>query len=1256
MADPVGFALNIAIQAAISLAIAALTPKKRIEGPRLDDTSISSSAYGKAIPIGYGTDIVAGNIMWGKDIEEEKKTYDIGKGNPFSLGTRTEYKYYVTCAVGISARKVQALLAIYADGKLIYSAENLADDPADPGHPLFLPEILPGANVTDEEDETATKIRRDVDFTFYDGDDLQPPDPIIQADVGEAVCPAFRGTSYVVFNRLPLKDFGNRIPQFRFVVAWAPPNNLERRYDLIGSDEDQIYDINIAPYFWDQSRGMCFSYREISGAAGFFECADSETGEVIWTRPYNRDLLGDLRLFCGGVGPYALWHSSNGEQRPIYVLEKATGEIVTKTGDVTAIQTGNYSGAASFVSTGGTYLNASGHLDVVEVRNFFKVQHYAIGGAGGDHGTWFIARLPSLSRTAYGNGFDPTMLGENDPESAAFFNELWDMDNPADTGVLLDLVGGAFERGFVGGVQGRQFNNYTEYYCLLRVYTGTETGVRGSSAHADMHYRVDLLHVDIEGTLADVPVEARKGGDVPAEDFAMQAGRSGAPALWYDEDLEYLILFRGSLMVCYDAANSMQEVWRLEGIDVPDIIADGQNRRIQGNRILLRRPSGGAVFWEIDVTDGSVVETYTIPGSSFTVGDGLNDTIVPTFYDNRFKRGLAYNGNLGWEYFPPVYDRASETLDTVVEDIVTRGKLSASDIDVTGIAHLSTRGYVIAREGTYRSALEPIATAYNITGVEKDGKLVFTPRTGEADFTIDEDELVQRGANTAFEEVRGDETKAPRSVTVSYRSANLLDETGTQQARRDSDSIRTTNSKGDTTLELPFVLTDQEAAEVAERLLYESRLNLESFSFSLPPKYLSALPSDVINIQIEGRTESIRIERVAVGANFDLEVEGVVTDGELYTARIVAAPLYGSPNYNPRRVGTLSAEFVIGFILDMPLLQTVDGLDRDAGATMYFVAAQGMSDRDRRFPGAGVQTDVNNSGFVNRAVALNPVPWGIVRTQVPDIPSPGYFSIQEATIRVRMGYGAASLSSVTEANLIGNNSNTAVLYRPDSGQVEIIGFRDVEEVEVDGQTLYDLTGLLRGKRGTDAMATGYPSVAENGLSDELVYLFLLDRSAVERFIEPNSLNDATITYRVIPNTLGEPELVSRELTYNHRALMPYAPVHPRLYADDPSTGNWTLTWQRRTRQDNGAFTPQSVSVPLAEDSESYEVDILDGSGGSVLRTLASSTRSVVYTLDQVEEDFGSGGLPEPLYARIYQISAQVGRGFSHEWALVEETQ
>ena len=64
---------------------------------------------------------------------------------------------------------------------------------------------------------------------------------------------------------------------------------------------------------------------------------------------------------------------------------------------------------------------------------------------------------------------------------------------------------------------------------------------------------------------------------------------------------------------------------------------------------------------------------------------------------------------------------------------------------------------------------------------------------------------------------------------------------------------------------------------------------------------------------------------------------------------------------------------------------------------------------------------------------------------------------------------------------------------------------------------------------------------------------------------------------------------------------------------------------------------------MSEASESYDVEILDGTG-AVARTIAAIARpSTTYISADIAADFPSG-LPSPFRYTVYQLSAVFGRG------------
>jgi len=103
------------------------------------------------------------------------------------------------------------------------------------------------------------------------------------------------------------------------------------------------------------------------------------------------------------------------------------------------------------------------------------------------------------------------------------------------------------------------------------------------------------------------------------------------------------------------------------------------------------------------------------------------------------------------------------------------------------------------------------------------------------------------------------------------------------------------------------------------------------------------------------------------------------------------------------------------------------------------------------------------------------------------------------------------------------------------------------------------------------------------------------------------------------------------------SLKPLSPVH--IAGSRDGSDNLTITWIRRTRV-NQEWRDQ-VDVPLGEETEAYEVDILNGA--SVVRTITAAAQTAPYSAANQTTDFGS---PQAaVVVNIYQMSELVGRGF-----------
>jgi len=1298
MADPVSFAVNIALQAAISLIIAALRPKQEIEGPRLDDTTVSSAAFGRTIPIGYGTDVIGGNIIWGEEIEEVSKEYDIGKGNPFSLGTRTEYKYYLTCAVGISQREAQTLIGIYADGKLIYDRDAIDGKPSGNLHP-FLDGVPERDRVNDKGKERSPPIIKNLEFNFYEGSLTQEQDPIMAADVGPTVCPAYRGLCYIVFNRMPLKDVGNRVPQFRFVISWGDPTETELLFREMGDpDVPVITQTSTYPWVYDRDRDVVFSIRQeiqtieqvqnpfqmASNTPGdptsvrvqWFEAADGQTGDVLYTKKilnkidssnlFNPVYVNDIiyKYMVGSKGDYLALYTDPDRF------------VTTKHGNITFVNKSDFSRAGS--TSGGEKLNRNADppdtnivsswtvplQNVVQLNagyNAYQVdtllgpKNFILGGcqlnADGPSGT----HLHSVTVIQMGGGIKKTENMQEDGINNILGVSEWryGLVSGPSRGPLYGDSEVGFSFGFMDCIEGQRIQDYTYCYVMMR------TDPNGSDA-------VVLYKMEMNSTGGYRRIWAKV---MPEFGNGMAGGPAAAPSLTYVPSLDYLIYRTTAEWRAYDVSSMNEpdetdggpiEVWNIASAGAPGRAIDNQMRQPESTRLLGRQANTGTLdgaFLSIDATNGAIAKTFT--ATQFSLGDTLNANYVPSVYQQSQERGLIFvelsgeTSLFGWEYLEPQLGRGAEPLSTVVSDIVTRGKLSASYIDVTDLATTFVKGYVIGRDTTYRAALEPLQTAYNFIGVERDGKLVFVHQTGATDILVPEDDFVRSSNKNIFEEERKDEVTTPRMVFLKYRSTDLRDETATQHSRQITDTYLTVGSKGDVTTELPLVLLDQEAKNITQRMLYESRLNLDNFKFKLPSQYLRLSPGDVIQFTAAGRTESMRANQVTVGFDYEMEVEGALVDGDVYLQNAPAAIPYGSPNFSSDNVDVQPAPEAFGLYMDVYPIRPdmVSAVSRDSGFYLgYMASIPPLYAARRRFVGAVLQVSYAGT-FETRANTATAMSYGAVASSIPNIPDANYNGVDESTIRVQVYSGAADFVSVTQAQMIGERLNVAMLYCREAGIMEIIRFRDVAEVTEAGVDFVELTGLMRGQRGSNTEALGWSGV---DVEASPTYCILLQAEDFVPVLEPLSRLGTTAIYRNVPIGVEAPAGLSpRTTAIQFRGLKPFSVANPKLRFDDPSGGEYEITWDRRTRNE-GAWNNLQNFVPLEEDVESYEVDILLRSGAIALRTLTTSTPSVLYTADMIDEDWGTDGLPDPLVVKIYQISAQVGRGFSYEAELREE--
>jgi hypothetical protein len=376
----------------------------------------------------------------------------------------------------------------------------------------------------------------------------------------------------------------------------------------------------------------------------------------------------------------------------------------------------------------------------------------------------------------------------------------------------------------------------------------------------------------------------------------------------------------------------------------------------------------------------------------------------------------------------------------------------------------------------------------------------------------------------------------------------------------------------------------------------------------------------------DGTLLNVRILETELGANLELAWKTVLEESSSYTVTAVPS---GGLNYLPQ-VDPVSSEARL-FLLDVPLIRDSDDALRAASGHYWAAAAY----FDPPWRGAVLFANDDGAVYVAADETLDAVASGVARTALPDTDVPFQTDL---TSQLLVNMVSGSLASVSNLEML-NGGNLAALIRAD-GNAELIQFQDIALSE----GVYTLTTLLRGRRGTEVFTGGH------AVGDLFV---LLDGDGVTRRpLGLDRLGD-TLHYRAVGRGGALRDARTAQLTLAGNDLKPYAPA--QLQADGPlmNGADVTFTWVRRTRV-GGELVDGTGEVPLAEDAEAYEVEILgpDDEVRRIVTGLMSPT--FTYTTAMQAEDFPEG-YPASAFV-VYQISAQLGRGFGARFAFPDAPQ
>lgn len=559
------------------------------------------------------------------------------------------------------------------------------------------------------------------------------------------------------------------------------------------------------------------------------------------------------------------------------------------------------------------------------------------------------------------------------------------------------------------------------------------------------------------------------------------------------------------------------------------------------------------------------------------------------------------------------YSVTAETvpLDEVVDRLCERtGLLQPADYDNSALSAIPVRGMVVNRATSTRAVLEMLQRGYLFEQVEGD-TLKAVLRGGAPAETIPYDDLGTSEGEAPAEPLpirRLNDIEQAARVTVKYLNVSNDYQTGTATGDR-----LITNSTAEQSLELALVFTPQEAKRLADVFTMDIAMSLTTIGpVQFGRKYKHLEPTDVVLLtNSDGSVYRARLLKITDS--------GDVRTGELVAddATSVNSLALTDSNYTPQTLvrGAAPTTAVYG---DWPILR--DG-DNTPG---FYVAASAVG----RWGGARIMESPDDVAFAELTQVLERAVVGVTSTELGEWTGGNLFD-ERNSVTVNVGEG--ELSSATHAAILADDTLNAMAIGA-HGRWEFIQFKTAT---LESAGVYTLRGLLRGRRGTE-WATGTHTAADS--------VVLVQPTGLRRIEDQQADVNLPRYLRAVSIGRQLDSVASQTFTEEGVGQKPFAPVDLALHRD--GSGNITATARRRTRLSHRFLTP-AIELPLGETVEAYVVEIFeDDTFAAVVRTINVTAPAFSYSAADQTTDFGS---PQAeIHLRMYQLSAQVGRGYALE--------
>lgn len=1153
---------GIAAMAAQGVAQMAFAKKTKINqtGSRLTDLKMATSSLGVGIPWWYGTGRGAGNMIYGPPFTEivNTSTESSGKGGGGTETTTTTYTYTCNCAFLLGKGVIKGVKRIWAEGELVYDLD---------------------LNNTGYVGDLQSKIK------VYLGTEDQMPDPTIESTEGVGNVEAYRGYAYIVFTNMLLTNFGNRVPSLTFEVIRS-----DDEVEIISTTYQNI-EMNSTNYAQIGSKLLSTNYVNKSIVLG------------------SDKAMAKYNPFTGFIeGAYTLTSGTN------YYLERFPRVPISYTYDGNIMRAGVH--------------NSQPCLYVIDGDTMIPRNKYFGIDFGFDPLTEYMTSAPP--KVVWNNKYIQYvgLFCNSHSNGGDFYLTFQDYDTKPTGHKHLKFL----------KYSGDLYNNLYYYNRKVSIYDG-------DNFNSGLAWDIDQQ----EGLLYYLCYQSKN--NLAGSDNSRVLSISRIHLNFYEHEEEKFNLIYDnditSMNVLYCFCDQISRSLFIVYTGIDDNRVD-ENQNSPSLRLLKFNLDSESITFDIMLTssNGNIIDqdgkgwsivsygklTHNLYSRKLYMQTGDKtlkcDIDIGTIeiYSQTFEKSPEPNYQSNMDFFFDLstlysggYQNPTNTgpqivknigrrfgngqfnLAEVVTDLATASGLSVNDIDVSSLENDIVNGYVIANTTTIRGCLEQLATAYNFDVVETDWKLKFVKQGGNAIKTINYKDIsaVSYSSSMTFNGLTTTETselEMPALINLTYLDIDNDYEQNTQDCAR-----YTVETKEISENELPMAFNKDQAKNIASRLMWSAWIQKYTYTFETNYDYLELEPCDIINLQTEDATFTMKITKVEADSGI-MKFTAVSVDAAVFDQDEVG----GNSSSGSQKIKTLST--TNSYFLDIPILQSSDN---DPG----FYIAVAPSSSNMKWSGSSLYSsnDGNNysalKSFNKKSIIGNAI------SILGDF-TDGNIVDYRNTIDVILQDG--ELSSCTFDQLL-SGSNVAIIGN------ELIAFQNATLI---GTKTYRLDTLLRGRWNTD------DEISNHNIGDQFI---VLNSDSIRRIKDDTSSINLLKYYKdvTIGKTVNETSIDKFKNTAKGLICYPVS----NFYSNRTNSGDINMNWYVNIRGNSVLSDFEDIDP----DGNFYEIDVLSDDLLQIKRTIVvDNATNYTYTSSMQLADFGT--LKSSVNMIIYKKNSIIGRG------------